>query len=52
MDNEETVPDSEYDKKIKEFDEHIVKLKEFENNHLINYILSLEGKIRAIDDEV
>jgi hypothetical protein len=52
LDNEEMVPDSEYDKRIQEFDEHILKLKEFENNHLINYILSLQSKIDQIDQEV
>jgi hypothetical protein len=52
LDNEEMVPDSEYDKRIQEFDEHILKLKEFENNHLINYILSLESKIGQVDQEV
>jgi hypothetical protein len=52
LDNEEMVPDSEYDKRIQEFDEHILKLKEFENNHLINYILSLQSKIGQIDQEV
>ena len=52
LDNEEVVPDSEYDKRIQEFNEHILKLKEFENNHLINYILSLGQKIQLIDQEV
>lgn len=52
LDNEEMVPDSEYDKRIQEFDDHILKLKEFENNHLINYIVSLQSKIDQIDQEV
>lgn len=52
LEEDENHSSARFDEKIREIEEHILKLKEFETNHLTNYIISLKERILGTEDQI
>jgi hypothetical protein len=52
LEEDENHSSARFDEKIREIEEHILKLKEFETNHLTNYIISLKERILGTESQI